>query len=251
MSADPLELFDRLGVPEGWDAPTDLTTDDRAAAILQQVFRANVVSIDRARRRRRAGFAGGLVIAVGLAGAAAAGWLSRSPEEARVVSCWANTANPPDAQVEVRWDGDDDPSAVCGPAWEEGRLGRTPTPERLTTCVTADDVAAVIPGGNHVCEQLGLEAFAAAEADATGLQSRVLAADAEFRQRVNPARCAAGLTPTQIPLEVQAVLDEYGLTGWGIEIDGDFNAAETCASVRLDPAKSAAIISPISPVPPD
>ena len=48
MSADPVQLLDRLAPPEGWSEPTDLDTDPVAAAILERVF-ADVPSCDTPR----------------------------------------------------------------------------------------------------------------------------------------------------------------------------------------------------------
>ena len=229
MSADPVQLLDRLSPPDGWNERTDLDADPVAAEILERVFAAEdtpVVSLDAERRRRRRGIGVVVVAAAVVAGGAVAALLNNSPEETRRIACWSEAAAPPEQIVALPWDGRTDPVELCAEQWAAGSFGDTTSPGDLEACVTDQSIVAVIPGGEGVCGELGLEEF-----DEAIPGDPVNDAQRELDLIFIPPNCE---TQERAERETIRVLDKYGLSGWTIRVAGTFSADEPCATVALD-----------------
>ena len=240
MSADPVQLLDRLSPPDGWAEPTDVETDPVAAQILERVFAdegTNVVSIDAARRRRRRGIGGAIVVAALITGGAVAAIWNRSPEEARRAFCWSEAASPPEEVVVLAWNGRTDPVALCADEWSAGTFESSEPPGDLEGCVTDEDAAAVIPGGSGVCDALG---FAQLEAVVNETTLAISDAQSELDRLFRPGICETRAIAEE---ETKRVLDAYGLSGWTITIAGTFSADETCATVFLVRELSTAVVN--------
>ncbi len=242
MNVDPIEMFDRLEPPEGWSEPTDIDNDPVAAQILERVFAegGNVISLDAARRRRRA-IGGAVVVAALVAGGAVAAIWNRRPDTSNVVSCYSDAALEPAVAVQIGWDGETDPAELCAPEWSTGALGVLSPADELRVCVTGDGVAAVIPGGDELCDELGLTEYA--PPSPRDLAQAVTDADRELREIFLPSnRC---VPPSEAEPETKRVLDKFGLSGWTITIAGTFSADEPCASVALDIETTTAFVRPV------
>jgi len=240
VSADPVQLFDRLAPPPNWSARTDVDTDPVAARILDQVFAdtGNVVSLDAARRRRRT-LGGAIVVAAIVAGGAVAAIWNRSPQEATRVTCWSEAVVPPDESSDVRWDGMADPATLCASEWSTGRFAEAAPPADLHVCVTNDDAAAVIPGEPGVCDALGFADFSPIVDEPLLAVNR---AAAELDQLFNHKTCRPAAETED---EIRKVLDQNGLSGWTVTIAGTTSADETCATVFLEPEMATAIVIPV------
>lgn len=242
MRPDPVQLLDRLAPPPEWSEPVDLDTDTVAAGILDRVLTdtGNVVSLDAARRRRRTVAAAITITAVVAGGAVAAVWNDR-PEQAIEVACFSDAAAEPEVVVPIALDGRSDPAALCATAWSDGMFGGFAPAGELRVCVTRGGAAAVIPGGNDLCDALGLAEFEPLFPDdltlAVSRASREISTILLANNRCVPPAEAEG--------EVQTVLDQYGLSGWTITIDGAFSAGEPCASVALDPELTTVFLRPV------
>lgn len=241
MSADPVQLLDRLSPPDGWSDRTDLDADPVAAAILERVLSddgSNVVSLDAARRRRRRGIGGAIVVAALVAGGAVAAVLQRSPQETRQMACWSNAAFPPDDLIALSWDGQADPVSMCADQWTEGAFGAAAPDPELTACTTAEGIAAVMPGDIDVCDELGLAEFSPPPIDDQALA--VNRAASALNRRFNAATCE----PIAVAVrETPGILEEYGLSGWTVKIVDTFRDDETCATVTLEEGAVAEIAS--------
>jgi hypothetical protein len=241
MNADPVELLDRLGPPDGWSAHTDLDTDPVAAQLLGRVFAhtGNVVSLDAARRRRR-GIGGAIVVAALVAGGAVAAVWNRSPQETRRVACWSEAVAPPEQRAEVAWDARTDPIELCAGEWSGGRFGAIAPPAELRACVTANNTAAVIPGESDVCDTLGLADYSA-NIDRPALV--VNDAQRELDQLFFVTENCVPLTDSEEV--IKGVLDRFGLSGWTIQIADTTDVDEACATVLLVAELRTVFINPV------
>lgn len=237
MTADLLELFDRLQPPEGWDEPTDLTTDDTAAAILARVLAddgSKVISLESARRRRRRA-TGGLIATTALvAGAVAATIINRQPETVERITCSSEAVAEPERVVILPWDSVTDPVELCGTEAVRADLARDADAD-LQACVSAGSVV-VLPGTPGTCERLGFAVYEPTASDDPS--SSVDQAAARIQEWVI-AECR---TVDEAEPLVRSTLDEFGLTDWTITIADAPRADETCATVRMDAATSVVTI---------
>lgn len=239
MSADPVELLDRLAPPEGWSERTDLDADPVAADILQRVFDGNVVSLDAARRRRRRGIGGAVVVAAVVAGGAVAALLGRDAEEARALTCWKEAVNPPAEQSAVAWNGVDEPVDVCLEEWAAGRFSMFPPPAPLRACVDDNGVVVVVPGEFGTCDDLGFAEFSLNVDEEALAVARVTV---ELDERFNPQTCRSTDDAEE---ETATVLEHFGLSGWTVVVAGTSSADEPCAVVSLIPQEAEAVITTI------
>lgn len=241
MRPNPVQLFDRLEQPRRWSEPVDLETDTVAAGILDRVLTdtGNVVSLDAARRRRRTVAAAITVTAVVAGGAVAAIW-DRTAHEARQVACWSEAADPPESRSFLPWDGVSDPAALCAAEWAAGRFGAPAPAAELEVCVTGSRVAAAIPGDDGVCDSLGFAKFSPSfDSPAVALGQ----AQRELDRRFNRSTCRSS---DFVAAATPAVLEDYGLTGWNINIAGPTSADEPCASVSLALESATAFVVPVA-----
>ncbi len=244
---DPVELLNTYSAPTGWGSTVELTGPDaeaRAVSLLEHIVGGTITAFGPRRRHLR--LVTGVVIAASLGGAAvaAATFLSRSPDEPQSISCWSEPVAPPEAQVALGWDGVDNPVEMCTGEWDGGSLGDEGPPEPLQACVTADGVAAIVPGDEATCEQLGLSSFAPIDPETQSGEALLNLADLEQRltDTYNLGSCQEAETAA---VEIRSLLDELNFEGWDVTIAGIFNDDEPCASVSVDPTLDTVFIVPL------
>lgn len=237
MSADPVQLLDRLSPPPGWSERTDLDADPVAAQILDEVFAGdrNVISLDAARRRRR-GIGGAFVVAALVAGGAVAAIWNRTPAETARVSCWSEAVEEPATVLGLPWDGQADPATMCAAEWSAGAFRGSPQPDELEMCVTDGGIIAVVPGARGTCDDLGLDEFAPTPADGDG--PSVIELQRQLDRAFNADTCQP---PGRVQEETRQTLDDVGLSGWTI-VAGAVGADEPCGTVFLVPERAEAIV---------
>lgn len=254
---DPVELLGSLPAPEGWGEVTDLDTDLRAAALLDEIISADVVPITvaRGRRRRHLRLVTGIIAAVAVGGAAVAALTGGEPTEKRAVSCWSAAVSPPEAQVHVGWDGSTDPVDVCVGAWSGGDLGDSGPPDDLQTCVNENGVAAVLPGPSDACARVGLAQFTRiGDSSATGGSGQVEGAvapapvtiadaDRRLNEIYNEVTCTS---EHDAVVGVVEVMEDLGYRGWSSKIAGAFSVNEPCATAALDPTTNTILVVPVA-----
>ena len=243
---DPFDLLSSYSAPAGWNSTVELTgpeADSAAVALLERVVGGQITATGPRRRHLR--LVTGVIIAASLGGAAvaAATVLLRSPDQASTVACWSEPVVPPGAQIGLGWDGVGNPIELCAGEWQGGGLGSEGPPEPLQACVTSDGVAAVVPGDEATCTQLGLSTFAPIDASDEAGASSVDATELERRfASTYLGRCA---DPAVVGAEVRVLLDDLGFTDWDITIAGVFDDDEPCGSVSVDPSVETVSIVPL------
>lgn len=136
----------------------DAPLDEHAEALLATILETPVESPTRP-RRRWGWSAVGILVALGLAGTTYAVLRSQQVSTALGVQCFAEATFDSNSAV-VPYE--TDPVAACIAAWQRGDIDGV-NPERLeptyTACVRESNVAVVFPGGDRLCERLGIPAF--------------------------------------------------------------------------------------------
>lgn len=147
------------------------------------------------------------------------------------------------------------PVSSCAQAWNEGHVGRGPTP-LLAACVTPQGVTAVFPTapGADVCAQLGLAALPAG-ADVMPNQSTtttppttvdVGGLSTPLRDAIVSDLQASCVDAAQAQVSIDALLVKTGVA-WKVSVPTPFPAGRPCASPGFDEADRTIILTGVPP----
>lgn len=224
---DPFEMLGELRPPDA-DAPLAVGEDPVAEAMLVSILLGETAGAEptdapvRRRRRRRALVAAIAAFVLGTAAVAAAIWWAQ-PADPTAVSCYSEASADPQAQVEMGADPDRPPAEQCRRWWVEGPLGTGEVPP-LTACVTADGITAVVPGGDTVCESIGMARRAPGLDDGQADDVAIVAAVSErFAGQCHDTATAEAI--------LDDILAEFPDAAWRVEVTVPTNETLACAVV--------------------
>jgi len=184
-------------------------------------------------KRRRWWWIGSSVLLVGAGATAYALMRSEPAKDPTSVVCYSEAARPPAIQSVLP--AQMDPVAACGQLWAKGEFGLGDVP-RLTACVTDTNIVAVIPGEEHVCEQLGYTLWnGVIDEDA----QTVIAFQDEINQTLGRT-CYPRDAGIEIAVEIMA---RYGLTGWTTALIENWGDDRPCTVASVDPVAKTVTIS--------
>lgn len=177
-----------------------------------------------------------VVIAVGLASAAAGYALSRPVRQPLQVACYL--APRTTALAVIVSSTGASPAAACQPAWHHGPLGHTGAPP-LFTCVLASGSVAVFPSRTgSPCARLGL---------ASPVGSPVPPAALEELQRVlrHDEVAASGCLQINVArVEAEEAIRSNGIHGWHVVIGTATPRGPHCAGYGIDPVRRVVHVVP-------
>jgi hypothetical protein len=231
---DPLYVF-QLANPF-----TDLASAPADDGLLARIISTPLGA--PAPRRRRPWIIGGAVAVAALATAAFAYVRYERAENPTGLNCYEGDSLDSNRH---RIGPSSDPVAACGELWTDGKIDSLPTPPPLAGCVTAEDIAAVLPGDPSLCSRLGLESL---DPTQTPEGDAVVALHEQLQDLNASSGCATEPATRQA---VARILGQLALDNWSIVVAEGFpEPGLPCviASV-VDPAAHEVLISGV-PEPP-
>ena len=240
--SDPFEMLSRLA-PAVEDRALEPGEDPKADELLRRIVAmpravggedAEVLPFHRrGRRRKRALFAGVVVLGLVGAGTAAAVVLTRRPANPATLMCYSEAAVEPGVRVVLPIDPASTPEQQCSRAWTDGTLG-SGGPPPLVVCISEHEATVVIPGGVETCGHLGLAA-AAPPADSDQL-------DALVSLSVPDVLLDECVDLDEARDRIQGLFDELGAVDWTVRVEGEITLDRPCATTVIEAAQREVLV---------